>query len=240
MRFIPTTAVAVEKLKQQAKKTKSKLKIPHAHALDRVARGAGYNHWGHVTQCAAETARRADGPTLVKECEAIVAAALAGAGKLVITGPEIIDRPLILFSTTDGDAWLLEPNEGMVCALCWHGERLVAHVRDDGIHGEVNWDGHFTLAGDAFVVALDVPAIGDRSILGYPLRELRDAMRKVETFERGMGEVFGRRDALPLTDDLVTHLEQKGWTRENLDHARAAGAEYSPARDSLLFPVEVG
>jgi hypothetical protein len=61
MRLIPTTATAVEKLKQLAKKTKSKLRITHAEALDRVARGAGYNHWGHVTWCAAETQRHSDG-----------------------------------------------------------------------------------------------------------------------------------------------------------------------------------
>lgn len=240
MRFIPTSAIAVEKLKQQAKKTKSKLKIPHAQALDRVARGAGYNHWGHVVQCAAETERRADGPSLVKECDAIVAAAMAGAGKLVITGPEIVDVPLILFSTPDGDAWLLEPNEGKAVALCWRGERQNSRVTDDGEQVEIGWDGYFNLVGHAFSVDVDVSEIGRRDIHGYPLSELRDAMRKVESFERRVDEVFVNRETVPLTEELIAQLESDGWKRIDLEAARDAGAEYSPKRASLLFPLEAG
>lgn len=238
MRFILTSAITVEKLKQQAKKTKSKLKIPHAQALDRVARGAGYNHWGHVVQCAAETERLADRLTLVKECDAIVAAAMAGAGKLVITGPEIVDVPLILFSTPDGDAWLLEPNEGKAAALCWRGERQNSQVTDDGEQVTIGWDGYFNLVGQAFAVDVDVPTIGRRDIHGYPLSELRDAMRKVESFERRVDEVFVNRETVPLTEDLIAQLESEGWKRGELEHARDDGAEYSPKRGSLLFPIE--
>ncbi|MFC0128258.1 hypothetical protein ACFFKD_10630 [Ralstonia solanacearum] len=42
MRYIPTSAVVVEKLKQAAKQAKRKYKIPHSEALNRVARGEGY------------------------------------------------------------------------------------------------------------------------------------------------------------------------------------------------------
>lgn len=48
MRHIATPAIAVEKLKQAAKKAKRKYKISHSDALDRVARGEGYAHWHHV------------------------------------------------------------------------------------------------------------------------------------------------------------------------------------------------
>lgn len=238
MRFISTSAIAVEKLKQQAKKTKAKLKIPHAQALDRVARGAGYNHWGHVTHCAAETERRAGGPNLVKECDAIVAAAMAGTGKLVISGPEIVNVPLVLFATPDGDAWLLEPNEGMATVLCWQGERQSAKVSDDGDQVKIGWDGTFNLIGSAFSVDIDVPSIGRREIHGYPLADLRDAMREVESFERGVDEVFVARETVPLTEDLITQLESEGWKRGDLEQARDAGAEYSSKRNSLLFPIE--
>ena len=61
MRYIPTSAVVVEKLKQAAKQAKRKYKIPHSEALNRVARGEGYDHWHHVTLCARENHDMPDG-----------------------------------------------------------------------------------------------------------------------------------------------------------------------------------
>lgn len=197
MRFIPTSAIAVEKLKQQAKKSKTKLQLSHAESLDRVARGAGYNHWGHVTWCLKETERQANGPSLIKECAYIVDAALAGKGKLIITGPEILKKqPLILFSTDDGDAWLLEPNEGLAICLAWHGERQEPSIHDRGQQLEIEWEGEFSIDGDGFALNFEVPPIGNRVIFGYPISELRDAIFKAESFAKRMSEVFTNRDTV--------------------------------------------
>lgn len=238
MRFIPTPTVAVEKLKQQAKKTKAKLRIPHSDALDRVARGAGYNHWGHVTWCAKESERLQDAPDLLKECRYITGAALAGKGKVVVTGPEILDRPLILFSTHDGDAWMLEPNELYAMCLCWRGEALEAHVRISANQVEIGWDGEFEIVGQAFKVSMDNATVGTRAIHGYPVQEIREAMFKVESFDKRMREVFTERQTLPLTPTLIEQLVEQGWERERLAEAAAAGAEYSPQRNSFFFPME--
>lgn len=59
MRFIPTTATAVEKFKQLAKARRDSTGESLAVALDIVAREQGYDHWKHVKSCAAKTARRA-------------------------------------------------------------------------------------------------------------------------------------------------------------------------------------
>lgn len=241
MRFIPTSAVAVEKLKQQAKKTKQKHKVTHTEALDRVARGAGYNHWHHVTQCAAETQRReTDRPSLARECQAMIDATLQGRGKLVITGPEIINRPLILFSDGRGDAWLLEPNEGLAMPLCWQNTPCGPHLQDHGDSLEVRWNGSFSLAGYAFVADIQDEVVGRRAIHGYDIDTLREAMWQVESFSRRLDEVFLNRDTVPLTDELIDELASKGMPREDLLFARDAGAQYSPTRGSLLFPAEAG
>ena len=55
MRFIPTTPDKVEALKKQAKRLQRTGRGKHTELLDRVARGAGYEHWHHVLICRRET-----------------------------------------------------------------------------------------------------------------------------------------------------------------------------------------
>lgn len=238
MRYIPTTAVAVEKLKQQAKKTKAKLKITHAEALDRIARGAGYNHWGHVTWCAKETERLAGGPTLQKECDAIVAAAMNGRGKLVITGPEILKKgPLILFSTEDGDAWLLDPEEELVMNLAWRGVRQEFDITDTGRVYRIGWHGQYRLDGVLFHVETMLDNIGQRAIGGYPMDQIRESIQKAESFTVKLNDLFLDRQGQELTDELIEQLAEQGWNRDDLLSGRDAGAVYSAKRGSLLFPM---
>ncbi|AXW24570.1 hypothetical protein [Ralstonia solanacearum] len=238
MRYIPTSAVVVEKLKQAAKQAKRKYKIPHSDALNRVARGEGYDHWHHVTLCARETERQAALPSLVGECHRVVEAALEGRSICIITGPEILpDGPLILFSTTDGDAWLLEPNEEVCICLAWHGTKGEFGVNDAGQHLLIDWDGSYELCGNFFCVNMDNEEIGVRMIGGYPIEELRQAINKSLSFESKMNDIFGGRGGVNLTDDVIADLVRQGWSHEELVRARRDGAIYSPARDSLLYPA---
>ena len=75
MRFIPTTAEAVESLKKQAKKLQRKSGGKHTEALDRVARGAGYNHWHHVTLCLNQGSKSNPFDALKAECALMIEAA---------------------------------------------------------------------------------------------------------------------------------------------------------------------
>ena len=110
MRFIHTTATTVESLKKQAKKLQRKAGGKHADALDRVAHGAGYSHWHHVTLCLTQSSAASSFEALQAECSLVIKAAREGVTKLVMTGPEVLSRPLILFAW-EGDAWMLEPEE---------------------------------------------------------------------------------------------------------------------------------
>lgn len=206
-----------------------------------MARGAGYNHWGHVIWCAKETERLADGPTLEKECDYIIDAALNGNSKIVITGSEIMaNGPMILFSTDDGDAWLLDQEDELAMCLCWHGQRQVADIVDTGTQYRISWHGTYRLNGQSFHVDLDVPEIGQRIILGYPLKYIREAIQKTESMQTKMRQLFTDRQSEELTDELIARLVGEGWNQAHLEAARKDGAEYSPIRNSLLTPIEGG
>jgi hypothetical protein len=56
MKFISTTATAVEKLKRSAKTLRKSTSTSLAVALDAIAKEHGYEHWKHVTVCLEQTA----------------------------------------------------------------------------------------------------------------------------------------------------------------------------------------
>lgn len=64
MRFIATTATAAEKLNLQARKYRKSSGVSLASAQDFVAQQSGYDHWKHVTVCAAQTMRSKSSPVL--------------------------------------------------------------------------------------------------------------------------------------------------------------------------------
>ena len=64
MRFIAITATAVENLKLQAKKRRKSSGASLASVQDFVAQQSGYDHWKHVTVCAAQTVKTKSAPML--------------------------------------------------------------------------------------------------------------------------------------------------------------------------------
>lgn len=181
MRYIPATDVFVEKLKQQAKKLKRGKAIKQTEALDRVAKTYGFNHWGHVTWCLKETASRQlqgysakadfiDPATLsfTAEVEYIIGCALKGSNTCVRL------KSCILFSTEDGDAWLLDADDNRALCLLWHGERQPAEIIEDETTFYVGYDAVFDINGPAFRVASDNRKIGQRMILGYPTEDIAE------------------------------------------------------------------
>lgn len=236
MRYIPTSAATVDYLKKQAKKLQRKGGGKHANLLNRVARGAGYDHWHHVTLCQKDTEERAGFGKLNAELDLIIQAARAGETRIVITGPEMVTVPLVLF-TSQGDAWMLDANEGSAMCLIWKGEALQRNIKDAGRNIEIGWDGDFSLDGDRFVVDSDHPEIGSRIIYGYPLHELRQAIDKAQSFDKRLNMIFGQEGAEDLTPELIEGLVAQGWEREALESGAREGARYSPIRNSLLYPA---
>jgi hypothetical protein len=180
----------VDSLERQAKKLQRKVGGKHADLLDRVARGAGYDHWHHVTLCLKDTEAKTGVESLNAECGAIIRAAREGQEKIVVTGPETLTVPLVMFAS-QGDAWLLDADEGMAMALLWQGETRSRVIEDVGNDIEVEWDGTFTLDGDVFSVDTEHAVIGKRRIFGYPLDELRKAIDKAQTFDKRLKTLIG-------------------------------------------------
>jgi hypothetical protein len=223
----------VDGLKKQAKKLQRKGGGKHTDLLNRVAKSAGYEHWHHVMLCLQEFEELRGVDALDAECELIVRAAAAGSDEIIVTGPEVLPVPFVLFAS-QGDAWMLDPEENLVLCLMFRGQEMQREFSDNARQIGIPWDGEFRLDGDAFVVETDHQAVGSRAILGYPLADLRRHLDKAQSVQRRIGALFGQDDAVDLSPDLVERFIAKGWDRKVLDEAVRHGARYSPSRDTLI------
>ncbi|ASR44447.1 hypothetical protein BEN78_14815 [Xanthomonas citri pv. mangiferaeindicae] len=195
MRFIKTTAAQADALRKKAKALQRNGGGKHTALLDRVAKSAGYEHWHHVKLCLAETEEIKADRQLTKEIERIMAAAMAWEGKLILTGPEALaSRQFVLFSTEDGDGWLLDPEEDRCLCLVWHGKRQEVGVRNLPMRLEIEWDGAFRLAGPFFTVETGHPEIRSRAIGGYPVDKLREALEQAPSVDKRIEQIFGAQD----------------------------------------------
>ena len=233
MRYIPTSAATVDTLKKQAKKLQRKSGGKHADLLNRVAKSAGYEHWHHVSLCLKEFEQQRGVDALDAECEIILRAAREGIDKIIVTGQEVLPVPLVLFAS-QGDAWLLDPDENLALCLMFHGQEMTRNFRDSARQIEIGWDGSYELDGDAFAVQTEHPAIGARAILGYPLAELRPHLEKAQSFHRKFSDIFMQDGAQELTPELIERLVEQGWERKVLEDSAREGARYSPSRNTLL------
>lgn len=233
MRYIPTSAATVDALKKQAKKLQRKGGGKHADLLNRVAKSAGYDHWHHVTLCLQEFEQQRGVDALDAECEIILRAAVDGIDKIIVTGPEVLPVPFVLFAS-QGDAWLLDPEENLALCLMFRGEKMTRVFRDHARQIEIAWDGAFQLDGEGFAVQTEHPAIGTRVILGYPLAELRPHLDRAQSFHKKFDSIFMQDGAQELTPELIDRLVAQGWDRKVLDDAVRHGARYSPSRNTIL------
>ena len=90
-------------------------------------------------------------------------------GRVVRTGQ------LILFSTETGDAWLLDPADGLAARLARNGESEPIHIEETDTTFAIGWKGRYRIEGSTFVYSdLDTGRI--TTILGYPVDKLTPAM----------------------------------------------------------------
>jgi hypothetical protein len=82
---------------------------------------------------------------------------------------------LVLFSTSTGDAWLLDPEDNLALCLARDGERQSFTVTETAVSYGIEWNANYRIDGDAFIVAEHSGQT--RTILGYPTSELLQAMR---------------------------------------------------------------
>ena len=205
-----------ENLKKQAKRLQRKSGGKHAELLNRVAKSAGYDHWHHVTQCLQEFEQQRGVDALDAECELVLKAAREGVDKFTVTGSEVLPVPFVLFAS-QGDAWLLDPDAGLALCLMFGGQQKERHFHDTARRIEIGWDGPFRLDGPNFIVETELPAVGTRVILGYPLDNLRTHLDRAQSAHRKFEDVFLQHGAEDLSPDLVERLVTEGWSREVLE-----------------------
>ena len=78
--------------------------------------------------------------------------------------------PLALFSTTTGDAWLLDPEDRLALCLARGGDRQSFEINDTATNFAIGWSEKYHIDGDAFIVKDQSGQI--RTILGYPAQEI--------------------------------------------------------------------
>ena len=76
-------------------------------------------------------------------------------------------RPLVLFSTNTGDAWLLDPSERLATRLARDGEPEPVHIEESDTNFAVARTGHYRIKGAAFIYG-DHASGRVTTILGYP------------------------------------------------------------------------
>jgi hypothetical protein len=78
---------------------------------------------------------------------------------------------LILFSTETGDAWLLDPADGLAARLARNGEREPIHIEETDTTFAIGSKGRYRIEGPAFVYSEnDTGRI--TTIVGYPTEQL--------------------------------------------------------------------
>jgi hypothetical protein len=204
-----------------------------AKPLDKAAKQHNYNHWGHVAWCAKETEglERA----LPELCAEVVRDAQSGKHDVYVLENEGVS-PLMLFSTANRDAWLLDPFRRYGLCLCWRGQAQPYVLRQKGRAMEIDWDTRYETTEDYQVsVKSTNPKIGTLNIAGYPI----DLIEKVEIqkFSQEVRQTILGEGAEDITDALVEELVQNGWNRELVGQYRAQGLRYSRPRNTFLGPV---
>jgi hypothetical protein len=107
---------------------------------------------------------------VLREVEYIVARAAQFDSRVVTLGQ------LVFFSTASGDAWMLDPEDGLAMKLAEAGNRNPAKIVETASRYAIEWTASYRLDGEAFVT---MDGSGQRVILGYPVEEVALAQQRI-------------------------------------------------------------
>jgi hypothetical protein len=82
---------------------------------------------------------------------------------------------LVLFSTHNGDAWLLDKEDNFALCLCREGEPQPVRIIDSPNVFAIGWNADFIIDGTAFIVRQRSGEVLE--IHGYPTAEIAAACR---------------------------------------------------------------
>jgi hypothetical protein len=107
-----------------------------------------------------------------KEARYIISRAKAGDPRVVTLGP------LVFFSTETGDAWVLDPEDGLALCLARDREEQPFTITETATAFQIEWSAEYRLEGDTFIVLEPPDRI--KSIFGYPTGEILQAVRRAK------------------------------------------------------------
>ncbi len=83
---------------------------------------------------------------------------------------------IILFSTETGDAWLLDPADGLAARVAREGAPEAIYIEETERQYAIKWKGQYEIDGDAFIYT-DWETARIVTILGYPVRHIAQLNR---------------------------------------------------------------
>jgi hypothetical protein len=102
------------------------------------------------------------------EVDHIVSCAMRRDGRVVSL------TSLVFFSTDTGDAWMLDPEDGLALRLARDGTRLPTHIDEAADTFAVEWTYDYEFDGEMFV-AFEKASGRAITIHGYPVRQIVQA-----------------------------------------------------------------
>ena len=119
---------------------------------------------------AEQSKRRLRQVNIAKEADYIIGRAQECDARVVTLGQ------LVFFSTETGDAWMLDPEDGLALCLARDGVLQDFTIAETAEQFAIQWSATYRIEGDRFIVSEN--AGRTRVIFGYPTKEIRDAAEK--------------------------------------------------------------
>lgn len=116
--------------------------------------------------------RRWTKPNLSIEADYIIRRARENSTHIVTLGS------VILFSTSTGDAWMLDTDGNLALCLLKNGERQAFRILESTENVLVEWDKQFSIHDDIFT-AVSHTTGRISSIVGYPTQEIAKAISRI-------------------------------------------------------------
>ena len=108
--------------------------------------------------------------SITKEAEYISARAMAEDSRVVSL------PPLVFFSTTTGDAWILDAEDNLALQLVAAKTRLPAAITETPERFAIEWPGTFRIDAEAMIFTEKAGRV--RTIVGYPTEEISEALAR--------------------------------------------------------------
>lgn len=83
---------------------------------------------------------------------------------------------LAFFSTSTGDAWILDPEDHLALCLARDGAKQAYTILETDSSFQIGWNAQYEIRGGAFIVATADGRV--RTVLGYPTEEIARAIQQ--------------------------------------------------------------